>query len=569
MIYTSKLYIISVLIITQKKILLKPNMPDYDQTYRTFSWDKVRSELGISKKVNGGLLALTGGTPDSLALLWSSSNGEKKEFRFSDLMHEGLKVASMLRSKGISPGDRVILISKRVPSLYVSMVGIALTGAVMVPVFGSFGKEAVKYRAENSGAKLAMVHESLKEKVSSLSGVEVISLTDQWTAEGEPSNPEVVSLDHPFVIVYTSGSTGKPKGIWHSHDVMTFYYVSGKYHFDLHKGQDVFWHTGDPAWIAGFAGVWTAWVSGVPLVSYDGRFDPERWLELIQEYRISVVSTAPTALRLIKKAGDHLLKKYDLSSLRFIHAGGEYVDPSLVEWSYEKLMVPVHDGYGQTETATYVIANFISTPIKVGSMGRPLPGVKALIIDESGAPLPPNTPGLLAFVPDFPALARGVWNDDERWKAYFINGYYVTGDRAYVDEDGYFWYLGRNDDVIKVSGYRVSPVEIESILMAHPAVAEAAVIGVPDPDKGNKIKAFVVLKEGVDPRNMIQELKEYVKKTLASHAAPAEIELVNQLPHTLSGKILRRVLRSIESGTSPGDLSTLENQDALNELRKS
>jgi len=188
-------------------------MPDYDQTYRTFSWDKVRSELGISKKVNGGLLALTGGTPDSLALLWSSSNGEKKEFRFSDLMHEGLKVASMLRSKGISPGDRVILISKRVPSLYVSMVGIALTGAVMVPVFGSFGKEAVKYRAENSGAKLAMVHESLKEKVSSLSGVEVISLTDQWTAEGEPSNPEVVSLDHPFVIVYTSGSTGKPKGI--------------------------------------------------------------------------------------------------------------------------------------------------------------------------------------------------------------------------------------------------------------------------------------------------------------------------------------------------------------------
>ncbi|TRM97762.1 AMP-dependent synthetase, partial [Sulfolobus sp. F1] len=370
------------------------------------------------------------------------------------------------------------------------------------------------------------------------------------------------------LILYTSGTTGKPKGIWHSQDILTFYYVSGKYHFDMHS-QDTFWHTGDPAWVAGFAGVWTAWVNNIPLVSYEGKFNAERWYSIIQEFKVSVISTAPTAIRLLKKEGLDLAKKYDLSSVRFIHAGGEYVSPDVVKFGLDIFGVPVHDGYGQTETATYVIANFISLPIKIGSMGKPLPGVKALIVDENGIPLPPNSQGILALDPNFPAMAEGIWGDEERWKRNFKNGYYLTGDVAYMDEDGYFWYVGRADDVVKVSGYRVSPVEIEGILSTHPAVAESAVIAVEDEVRGYKIKAFVVLKKDIKPSEELKkEIMDYVKRKLASHMVPREIEFVSELPHTLSGKIMRRVLKAIETNSQIGDVSTLENPEVVKKKDK-
>ncbi|BBD72163.1 AMP-dependent synthetase [Sulfodiicoccus acidiphilus] len=560
-------------IIREKRVLLRPNLEDYDSVCKDFSWVKVREELGMMGMGNGAGLALrrpvSRGLGEYVALRWISESGERKDYPFSTLLQQGLGVANALRELGLSMGDRVVLLSKRVPSLYFAMIGVPLAGGTLVPVFTSFGREAIRYRIENSGAKMIVVHESLKEKVPDVEGLKVVVTSDQSFPNSTKGNGSYsIPTNRPFVIVYTSGSTGKPKGIWHSHDMMTFYYVSGKYHFDLHEGQDVFWHTGDPAWIAGFAGVWTAWVNGVTLLSYEGRFDPERWATIVEENKVTVLSTAPTAMRMLKKA-EQTVVRHDLSSLRFIHAGGEYVDPDLVRWSHKKLGLPVHDAYGQTETATYVIANFISLPIKVGSMGRPLPGVKALVVDEKGRPLPANTPGLLAFVPDFPALAKGVWNDDERWKAYFKGGYYVTGDRALVDEDGYFWYLGREDDVIKVSGYRVSPVEIESVLMTHPAVAEAAVIGVPDPERGNRIKAYVVLREDYSSEaDLPVKLREYVKLNLASHMAPAEVEIVKELPHTLSGKILRRLLRSIETKSPVGDTSTLDNQDLVKDLKK-
>jgi acetyl-CoA synthetase len=557
-------------IIKEKKIVVKPNLVDYEEVRRNFSWDKVRKELNYYGNVSPAEFAIhkKGEEKNKIGLIWISEKGLRRTYTFSELEKRGSEFREVIEDAGINKGDRVVIMSKRVPALYFSLLGISMAGGVIVPIFSTFGEDAIKYRIENSGAKLAIVHESLIDKFRNIN-VKVLKISDEGI-ERESIRGEVYykkrPIDDPFLILYTSGTTGKPKGIWHSQDILTFYYISGKYHFDLHAN-DIFWHTGDPAWVAGFAGVWTAWVNNVPIVSFEGRFNAEMWYSIIQEFKVSVISTAPTAIRLLKKEGLGLAKKYDLSSVRFIHAGGEYVDPDTVKWGLEVFGIPVHDGYGQTETATYVIANFISMPIKVGSMGKPLPGVNALIVDEEGNPLPPNTKGILAFKPEFPAMAKGIWSDEERWKRNFKNGYYLTGDLAYMDEDGYFWYLGRADDVIKVSGYRISPIEIEGVLSTHPAVAESAVVAVEDPIRGYKIKAYVVLKKGYEKSEELkQQLQNFIKEKLASHMVPKEIEFVSELPHTLSGKIMRRVLRAIESGKPVGDISTLENPEIVRKV---
>ncbi|QXJ35220.1 AMP-binding protein [Saccharolobus shibatae] len=561
-------------IIREKKIVLRPNLENYEEVRKNFSWSKVREELNYNGDVNAVELAIhkKGELGDKYGILWVSEEGEKRKYTFRDLEKRGAIFRRVLEDNGVRGGDRVVIMSKRVPALYFSFVAIGMLGSVILPIFSTFGEDAIRYRVENSGAKVAIVHESLVEKFRNIHGIKILKIADDGI-EGESNRGVDISytkrsINDPFLILYTSGTTGKPKGIWHSQDILTFYYVSGKYHFDMHS-QDVFWHTGDPAWVAGFAGVWTAWVNSIPLVSYEGRFKAETWYSNIQEYKVSVISTAPTALRLLKKEGLELAKKYDLSSVRFVHAGGEYVDPDTVKAGIEIFGVPVHDGYGQTETATYVIANFISMPIKVGSMGKPLPGVEAVIVDENGNPLPPNTQGILALKPDFPAMARGIWGDEERWKRNFKNGYYLTGDAAYVDEDGYFWYLGRSDDVIKVSGYRVSPIEIESVIATHPAVAEAGVIALEDPVRGHKIKAYIVLKKNYEPSEELkQQIQNYVRERLAAHMVPREIEFVSELPHTLSGKIMRRVLKAMESGREVGDISTLENPEIVKKSKE-
>ncbi|TRM81417.1 AMP-dependent synthetase [Sulfolobus sp. D5] len=555
-------------VIRDKKIVLKPNLDNYDEIYKSFSWDKIRKEINYIGNVNPAELAVS--KKEGYGLLWVSEEGETKRYTFKDLEKKASIFKDVLTGHGVNKGDRVVLMSKRVPSLYFSLLGIAMAGGVIVPIFSTFGEEAIRYRVENSNARVALVHESLVDRFKNIN-VKVVKISDEGI-EGESSKSDVNyerrPIDDAFLILYTSGTTGKPKGIWHSQDILTFYYVSGKYHFDMHS-QDTFWHTGDPAWVAGFAGVWTAWVNNIPLVSYEGKFNAERWYSIIQEFKVSVISTAPTAIRLLKKEGLDLAKKYDLSSVRFIHAGGEYVSPDVVKFGLDIFGVPVHDGYGQTETATYVIANFISLPIKIGSMGKPLPGVKALIVDENGIPLPPNSQGILALDPNFPAMAEGIWGDEERWKRNFKNGYYLTGDVEYIDEDGYFWYVGRADDVVKVSGYRVSPVEIEGILSTHPAVAESAVIAVEDEVRGYKIKAFVVLKKDIKPSEELKkEIMDYVKRKLASHMVPREIEFVSELPHTLSGKIMRRVLKAIETNSQIGDVSTLENPEVVKKKDK-
>ncbi|AAY81356.1 acetyl-CoA synthetase [Sulfolobus acidocaldarius] len=555
-------------VIRDKKIVVEPNLTNYDEIYRNFNWDNARKTLNFVGKGNVSKLVmdLNADGKDKSGLIWISEKGDIKSYTFHDLEVKASSFGAVLKDSGVKPGDRVVVMSKRVPSLYFSLLAIGMIGAVIVPIYSTFGEEAIRYRVENSGSKVAIVHESLADKFRNISGIKILKTSEEGIVnEQNVHNTSYVerSINDPTLILYTSGTTGRPKGIWHSQDIMTFYYFSGKYHFDMHA-QDKFWHTGDPAWVAGFAGVWTAWLNSIPIVSYEGKFDAESWYSNIERVKVTLMSTAPTAIRLLKKEGVELARKFDLSSIRFIHAGGEYVDPDIIRWSMEVFGVPIHDGYGQTETATYVIANYVSMPIKIGSMGKPLPGVKALVVDENGNPLPPNTKGILALDPDFPAMAKGIWNDEERWKNSFKNGYYLTGDMGYIDEDGYFWYLGRADDIIKVSGYRISPVEIESVIMTHPAVAESAVIGVEDPIRGFRIKAYIVLKKDYSPSDELKnEIINHVRVKLGAHVVPREVEIVKELPHTLSGKTMRRVLRAIESGSQLGDVSTLENPETV------
>lgn len=559
-------------IISKKKIILPPNLTNYDEVRQRFSWSYYRELLKYNINVNVAEVSIIRkireGKGNRTALIWFSEKGERVEITYNQIAKVGKGVARLLREKGIKKGDRVVIMSKRVPALYYALAGISLVGAVAVPVFSSFGVDPLKYRIHNSGSKLLMIHESLKDKILREVNIESIiihenSFTPEVIYDNSLEN-EITSRDDPFFILYTSGSTGLPKGIWHSHDLAVYYYVSGKFIYDMHD-QDLFWHTGDPAWVSAFSATWTSWINEVPLISYEGRFGAEEWYRLMEESRVSVISTTPTALRLLRKA-EALYKKFDLSSIRHIQAGGEYVDPSTVKWGLQAFGVPIHDAYGQTETANYVIANYISMPIKVGSIGKPLPGIEALIVDEHGNPLPPNSKGILAFKPGFPALAKGIWGNEQRWRESFRNGFYLTGDMALMDEDGYIWYLGRLDDVIKVSGYRVSPIEIEGILSQHNAVAEVAVVGIPDEERGNKIKAFIVLKRGFDASDELkEEISNFVKNRLASHLVPKEIEFVKDLPRTLSGKIMRRLLRAKETNSPHGDISTLENPSIINE----
>jgi len=453
--------------IREKNNKISPILNDYDKVRKEFNWDSVERELTFSDgTINPAYFSIYQNiekNENKVGLIWVGKKDEVRKISYHDLALNGSKIANSLKDLGFKNGDRIILFSRKVPELYFTMIGATLAGGILVPVFQSFGTEALKYRIENSGAHFILTHEELLGRVrDATSGLNVkIIVIDGNSNNNEYSFEDLKSTQKlyverkrtkdPWFIIYTSGSTGRPKGIVQAQNTIALYYISGMYHFDLQD--DVFWPTGDPAWVAGYASVWTGWLRRVPVVTLESKFNAEKWLSIIEEFKVSVWSTAPTALRLLKKELRYI--KNDVSSLRFIHAGGEYVGPDLVTWTKDTFGVPLHEAYGQSETATYVICNIISLPIKVGSIGKPLPGIEALIVDEKGNPLPPNSQGILAFKPGFPGLFIGIWGNEDRYKEYFKGGYYLTGDLAYMDKDGYFWYLGRADDVIKVSGYRV------------------------------------------------------------------------------------------------------------------
>ena len=464
----------------------------------------------------------------------------------------------------------------RSPELYIAFLGIAKIGAVVGPLFEAFMEEAVRDRLKDSEAIAVVTTPMMKERIKredlphlkhiilvgdseKLEQGEV-SYHEEMASTSEHFEIEWLTRFDPLILHYTSGSTGKPKGVLHVQNAMIGHYQTAKWVLDL-KEEDIYWCTADPGWVTGTSyGIYGPWLNGISSLIRGGRFGVDSWYSTIEKYKVTVWYSAPTAFRLMMSAEDEIVGKYDLSSLRLIYSVGEPLNPEVIRWAVKVFGQPVHDNWWMTETGMQLIANYPTMSIKPGSMGRPFPGIKAAILDDKGNELPRNSIGNLAIKKGWPSMMKEIWKNEKKYKSYFpFNEWYISGDSAYEDEDGYFWFQGRVDDVIKTSGERVGPFEVESKLLEHPAVAEAGVIGKPDPIRGEIIKAFVSLRSGFEPSEELKkEIASHVKKELAAHAAPREIEFKKTLPKTRSGKIMRRVLKAWELGLPTGDLSTME-----------
>ncbi|ERN52326.1 acetate--CoA ligase [Alkalihalophilus marmarensis] len=557
------------------------NLENYDEAAKNFDWSTVEKEFSWSETGNVNLAYeaidrhAEGTKKDHVALYYSDAKRDEK-YTYNDLKIQSNKAGNVLRDIGVEKGDRVFIFMPRSPELYFSILGTIKVGAIVGPLFEAFMEGAVRDRLEDSEARVLITTPALLERVpvDDLPKLEKVLIVDEdakeegpylnfftrLNAASEELNIEWVDREDGLILHYTSGSTGKPKGVLHVHNAMLQHYQTAKWVLDL-KDEDVYWCTADPGWVTGTSyGIFGPWLAGVTNVVRGGRFSPTDWYDTLQRYNVSVWYSAPTAFRMLMSAGDELVKQYDLSSLRHILSVGEPLNPEVVRWGMKVFNLRIHDTWWMTETGAQLICNYPSMEIRPGSMGKPIPGVKAAIIDDQGNELPPNRMGNLAIRKGWPSMMRAIWNNEPKYKSYFeIDGWYVSGDSAYMDEDGYFWFQGRIDDVIMTSGERVGPFEVESKLVEHPAVAEAGVIGKPDPVRGEIIKAFVALREGYDVTDELQEdIRNFVKKGLAAHAAPREIEFRKSLPKTRSGKIMRRVLKAWELDLPTGDLSTME-----------
>lgn len=558
---------------------IAPNLENYEDSYQDFEWQEHFMDLEYfsDKKFNIAYNAidkhLGTHTENKTALLWENDKGETRKFTFKEIASLSNKVANVLKNLGIQKGDRVFLFLPRIPELFYGFLGVVKTGAICGTLFQAFGPGGIKDRLGNSRARIVLTHSSLLERVQEakkdLPHLEKIILVDA-PFEGFDFQREMaealsqfqashMDLKEPAFMLYTSGTTGKPKGVVHSHQAIFQEYLTAKWVLDIHY-EDIYWCTADPGWVTGIAyEILGSWASGATSLIFDGRFDPAKWYSLIDKYKVTIWYTAPTAIRMLMKAGKDLVKKYNLSSLRHLASVGEPLNPEAIRWGLEAFGKPFHDNWWQTETGGICLANYPCLPIKIGSMGRPFPGTVAGIVDDEGHELPHGKEGNLALRPGWPSMMIAIWENPEKYQSYFKNGWYISGDRAWQDVDGYFWFMGRADDVIKTAGERVGPFEVESALLEHPAVAEAGVIGKPDPERGEIIKAFCVLRPGVSQSEELKkEISEFVKKNLAGHAYPREIAFVKSLPKTRSGKIMRRVLKARELGLPVGDISTLE-----------
>jgi acetyl-CoA synthetase len=517
-----------------------------------------------------------GKNANKVALIYDDGEGNARKVTFKELYEQTNKFANVLKKLGIKRQDRVFFFLQRSPELYIGFLGAIKFGAIASPMFPAFGPDAIRDRLLDSGAVCLVTDSELKKryyqvkdqlpemKHTIIVGKDVATGELSWEAEMTPASDrfETVPMDPEefMYLLYTSGSTGKPKGVVHAHKGIVQAHLTAHWVLDVHD-EDVYWCGADLGWVTGVVyGVLGPWSNGATQVGLGGRFDPDLWYRTIQNHKVSIWYTAPTAVRMLMARGDDIPKKYDLSSLRALYCVGEPLNPEGVKWAQEVFdNKPFHDTWWQTETGSILITNFPEMPIKPGSMGKPLPGVEAAIADETGKVLEQGEEGNLVIRPGWPSMMRQIWKNPAKYNEYFRNGWYYTGDTAQVDKDGYFWYVGRADDVIKTSGERVGPFEVESALIEHEAVAEAGVIGKPDQLRGNIIKAFIVLTPGYTESDALKaDIQKHVKSKLAGHAYPREIEVVKTLPKTRSGKIMRRLLRAKELGLPIGDISTLE-----------
>ncbi|MEQ1910608.1 MAG: acetate--CoA ligase [Vicinamibacterales bacterium] len=570
---------------------VEPNLADYDADRAAFSWESARGALDGLPGGRGLNIAheavdrhAAGPRSRRVAIRWLGRSGERREITYDDLRRATSRFANLLRRLDVGKGDVVATLLGRTPTLYAAALGALKNTSVYTPLFSAFGPDPIVARLTKARARVLVTSASLyQRKVSPVLGqlpdLEHVLLIRDGSEPVPAGTRDLAALlareDDRFEIPptdsqdlalmhFTSGTTGTPKGALHVHDAVVSHYATARSALDLHAG-DVFWCTADPGWVTGTSyGIIAPLTCGLTSVVDEGDFDARRWYRVLRDERVTVWYTAPTAVRMLMKAGTELARAHDLRTLRFLGSVGEPLNPEAVVWGVEAFGQPFHDNWWQTETGGIMIANCASMDIRPGSMGRPLPGIDAAIVrrTEDGRVTVVDTPdvdGELALRAGWPSMFRGYLGEPERYRKCFAGDLYLTGDLARRDADGYFWFVGRADDVIKSSGHLIGPFEVESLLMEHPAVAEVGVIGKPDPVAHEIVKAFVLLKPGFEPDAALQrDLLAFARVHLGAVVAPKEIAFVPSLPRTRSGKIARRVLRARELGLPEGDTSTLE-----------
>jgi acetyl-CoA synthetase len=575
------------------------NLEDYHAARASFSWADARAALdglpggaGLNIAHEAVDRHAAGPRAGHVALRYLRRGGATVDLTYADLARATSRFAHVLGRLGVEPGDRVFTLLGRVPELHVAVLGTLKRRAVASPLFSAFGPEPVRQRlALGDGRVLVTTAALYRKKVEpirdQLPGLaHVLVVGGDGDGDAPPGTTPLAplldrALDHFSIgptrpddlalLHFTSGTTGTPKGAMHVHEAVVAHATTARFALDLRE-DDVFWCTADPGWVTGTSyGIVAPLVLGTTSIVDELEFDASRWYSVLAGEGVTVWYTAPTAIRRLMRAGPDARRDADLSALRFVASVGEPLNPEAVWWGVEALGLPIHDNWWQTETGGIMIANLAASDIKPGSMGRPLPGIEAglLALDEHGDPIvrdgeavtvgEPDVQGELALRPGWPSMFRGYLNDEERYRKCFAGGWYRSGDLATRDRDGYYWFVGRADDVIKSAGHLIGPFEVESALMEHPAVAEVGVIGKPDPLAGEIVKAFVALQPGVEPAEELRrELLGFGRARLGAAVAPKEIAFLDDLPKTRSGKIMRRLLRARELGLPEGDLSTLE-----------
>jgi len=568
------------------------NLQNYDVYAKKFSWSQARALLdglpggGLNiahEAVDRHVLA---GRGDKLALRWIGRDDRIQDFSYAALRAQANRFANVLAKCGVTKGDRVFLLLGRSPELYIAALGTLKNGSVLSPLFSAFGPEPAKARMTIGNAKVLVTTEAFyrrkvepwRKELASLQYVFLTECSDKIPADTVDLDAALSQASDSFDTVwtgpedmallhFTSGTTGKPKGAVHVHEAVVAHHITGQIALDLHH-DDIFWCTADPGWITGTSyGIISPLTNGVTMIIDQAEFDAERWCRILQDQKVSVWYTAPTAIRMLMKTGADFPKRFNLSKLRIMASVGEPLNPEAVVWGVEAFSKPFHDNWWQTETGGIMISNYLSMDVKPGSMGRPLPGITAGIVErvEGGGVreiTKPMAMGELALRPGWPSMMRAYLNEEERYRKCFASGWYLTGDLAMRDDEGYYWFVGRADDVIKSAGHLIGPFEVESALMEHPAVAEAGVIGIPEPTVGEVVKAYVALKGGFEPSETLRkELLGHARQRLGPAVAPKDIAFRQNLPKTRSGKIMRRLLKARELGLPEGDISTLESEE--------
>lgn len=573
---------------------VKPNLLDYEKSCADFSWEDVQREL--SGVPEGGGLNIAheavdrhaeGKLRERVAIRCLGINGRSADLTYGSLKERSNRFANLLRKLGVAKGERVFCLTGRIPALYSVFFGTLKNISVFCPLFSAFGPEPIFQRLERGNARVLVTTERqyrkkiapLLERLPDLRHVllvdreydlneQVLSLPRLMADSSglftiPPTDPEDMAILH-----FTSGTTGMPKGAVHVHNAVHTHFITGRYVLDLHP-DDIFWCTADPGWVTGTSyGIIAPLLHGITSIVDEMDFDAERWYRILQEQRVTVWYTAPTAIRMLMRAPLEQRQRYDISKLRLVHSVGEPLNPEAVLWGEQVLGLPIHDNWWQTETGGIMIANYAAMDIRPGSMGRPLPGIEAAIVTRVDTDVVQiegdDCVGELALRRGWPSMFRAYLHDAARYERCFAGEWYLTSDLAKRDRDGYYWFIGRADDIIKTAGHMVGPFEVESCLMEHPAVAEAGVIGKPEPMIGEIVKAFVVLKHGYNAGEELRlELIGFGRTKLGSAVAPKELEFIDNLPKTRSGKIMRRLLKARELGLPEGDTSTLEGGESL------